>query len=89
MMVGVETRSRMMVGVETRSRMMEADVRGWGTGVRVLEAGGAGPVVLLVVEEDGELTVDEGDSASSAFDDGDLEASEPVVEGGEEVEGGG
>ena len=71
------------VGVETRSRMMVADVRGWGTGVRVLEAGGGGPVVLLVVEGDGELTVDNGESGCLGLD-GDVEPSGSVVEGGGE-----
>ena len=82
-MVEVETRSWMMVGVGTRSRMMEADVRGEGAGVRVLEAGGAGPVVLLM-REDGGLTVDRGDSDSLGFDGGDVVASGSVMEGGAE-----
>ncbi len=85
--VGLETRSRMMVGVGTRPRMMEADVRGLGAGQRVLEAGGVGPVVLLVVEGDGELTVNKGNSGCLAFDGRDVEASGSVIEGG--GEGGG
>ena len=74
----------MMVGVGARSRMMEADVRGWGTALRVLEAAGGGPVVLLVVEAAGGLTVDKKGSDFLGFDDGDVEASGSAVEGGEE-----
>jgi hypothetical protein len=66
--------------VGTESQMMEADVRGVGTGLRVLEGEGAGA--------DEGSSVDKWDSGSLGVDGGNVETFGSVVEAGEEVFGG-